>query len=132
MAVPAGQKGRGFTLSLNGQARVSSKGKPLVYTFAQPGTYVISGTYQHGNQTATGQFTVEVIGWDFPAESPACLVGRERGWILPAIPAGVVFETDDTIQMRFYNFSPITNNQSQIRAGVLQGVDVLPLEFHWL
>ncbi len=98
-ALPQGWHGGQFTLTLNGQETRSPNCHPLVYTFEQAGTYVISGAYRKGNQTVTGQITVTVVNWTFTGEEPACMLGNEREWIVSNLPQGAVVETGPDIEL---------------------------------
>ncbi len=53
---------------------------PLVYTFTEPGEYLIEGTYRAGDGfESSGTLRVNVHGFTFP-ERPLALVNRHRDW----------------------------------------------------
>jgi hypothetical protein len=80
------------TNQLNGRTT-----QPIVYRFATPGVYSVTGTYiprQGSQQTRTIQ--VKVVGHNFP-EDPASWVGKQRTWDLPSVSSNVVFDVDSRL-----------------------------------
>jgi hypothetical protein len=96
--------------------------RPLVYSFPEAGTFAVSGTYRHGNDTVTASVQVRVVDFAFSGEAPACLVGRERPWTV-TLPQGAVLEPDPTITLNVLGSTPITNNQSQITVSLLASTE---------
>ena len=73
------QSGRIF-LNIDGTSFETSPVSPVVYTFSEPGDYVIEGTYLHPNgQQYSGTLEVSVRGFAFPGH-PLAYVGRQRDW----------------------------------------------------
>ena len=99
-AEPAGATNGAVQVEVVGQATYGSVlgGSPITHTFATAGTYTVNGTHDNGTSTS-GSMTVVVIGGGFPDEKPACMIGKERGWICPNLPAGVRLEVDNTMRV---------------------------------
>ncbi len=105
-----GQFELGYELEVGGTVENSPNTQPLVRTFPDAGTFVVNGTYTHGNDVVAGSVTVAVLDGSFPEENPACLVGKQREWTFEGMPAGVSYETDASVEMVVQSV-PSTNNQ---------------------
>ena len=97
-AIRSGAVSGAVTIDVVGQASYASVlgGAAITHTFATAGTYTINGTHNDG-QISSGSMTVVVIGGGFPAEPPACMIGKNRGWSCPNLPGGVTLEVDETM-----------------------------------
>jgi hypothetical protein len=114
-ALPGNVHGGQFTLSVFGDEHRSPNTRPLVVAFDAAGTYTVHGDYRKGNRHTQASITVEVIDGSFPAESPACLVGKERIWTFESsMPTNIVLEVDDTVEMTVSGAALITNNNSRL------------------
>ena len=78
-----------------------------------------------GNDTVTSAITVEVVDGSFPAENPACLVGRERQWSFDTMSTNMVFEVDDTVELSVLNTTNLTLNTVALRANDTNGDHVM-------
>src|SRR5690606_27052569 len=73
------QSGRVF-LKMGQESFETIPASPLVYTFSEPGDYIVEGTYRHENgQEFSGALRVSVRGFTF-ADRPRAYVGRSRLW----------------------------------------------------
>lgn len=86
-----------YELDVEGETERSPNTRPLIRTFADAGSYTVSGQYTHGNDIVEAAVTVVVLDGSFPAENPACLVGKTREWTVAGMPAAAVYETDSSV-----------------------------------
>jgi hypothetical protein len=89
---------QGSQIEIGGEVRYSPEGDALVYAFPDAGIFTVNGQYTHSNTTVSASITVQVVDGAFPAENPACLVGRTREWSFEGLPSNVVFEVDGTVE----------------------------------
>ncbi|MDF7808818.1 lectin-like protein [Pontiellaceae bacterium B12219] len=108
-ALPDNAHGGQFTLTVFGDEHRSPNTRPLVVAFDAAGTYTVEGDYRKGNRHTQASIAVEVIDGSFPAESPACLVGKERTWSFGGMPLNAVFEVDKTVELEEHE--PSTTDQ---------------------
>jgi hypothetical protein len=122
VALPEGAHGGQFdvevVVDVNGEVTRSPNTAPIIRSFPEAGTFTVSGTYTHGNDTLTASVQVRVVDWTFTGAEPACPLGSEREWTIN-LPQGAVLEADPTIQMELLGSSPTTNNEYQITASLL-------------
>ena len=88
-----------YVLGMDGETVRSPNTHPLTYLFPSAGTYTVTGEYTHGNDTITATVHVKAIDGSFPAESPACLVGRTREWTVDGFSSNVVFDVDSSVEL---------------------------------
>jgi hypothetical protein len=69
VALPSDANGGQFTLeflvNVSGETMRSPNTRPLIYSFPEAGTFTVSGTYTHGNDTETASIQVRVVDWAF-------------------------------------------------------------------
>ena len=72
----------------------------FTYKFDEPGTYNVSAT-DNQQPTTNNQITVNVVSSSFDG-TPACVVGRPRGWSNINLPESIILEYDDTLHLTEY------------------------------
>ncbi len=77
----------------------TSVGDPVQHTFISPGTVTVEGVHTAADGTQhTGELQVTVVDGAFPAEPPACMLGRTRIWNPGDWSESAVFDTDATVR----------------------------------
>ncbi len=93
------REGEPVTLSVNGETYETTREEPLVYTFDEPGDYVIEGTVVEAGTEVTGELVVTVYGFDFE-ERPIAYAGRYRDWEPGEASGGApLFEADPRLKL---------------------------------
>lgn len=74
------QQSGAIFLDIGEETFETEPGSPLVYTFSEPGNYIVHGNYVRPNGAQfSGTLQVSVRGFDFPVR-PLAYVGRQRNW----------------------------------------------------
>jgi hypothetical protein len=95
-ACPAGATNGTVTLDVGASHYVTTASEPVIHVFQAPGVYNVTGAYEAGEAKT---IAVTVLGAAFPAESPACMLGRARPWDCPDVPPEAAVEADETVAL---------------------------------
>ena len=127
LALPDGSNGGQFEIeyAVGSEVVRSPNTQPQVYEFNEAGTYTVSGTYTHGNESLSASVIVEVLDGSFPEEGPACLIGKEREWSFCGMPSNAVYEVDDSVVMSIHESDDDYQTTVSLKASDANGEHVL-------
>ncbi|MDD5728175.1 MAG: PA14 domain-containing protein, partial [Victivallales bacterium] len=86
------------TVTVNGENFSTDQNGKIPYKFANPGTFTVSAAFtpDNGDPAVNGEIVIKVVAASF-AGAPYALVGLDRNWANPQIPAEAVLDYDDSL-----------------------------------
>ena len=124
IALPEGATGGTVQIAIGGTQYNTTPDAPVAHTFANAGTYTVSGTYTPAQgDPVTGSLDVTVVECAQP-EPPAVWRDRERAWTWTGVPEVAVLEATN-IDLRETAQSATSRTMQLLRSEVLEDVRIV-------
>jgi predicted house-cleaning NTP pyrophosphatase (Maf/HAM1 superfamily) len=85
-------------ITVNGESFATDEDGKIPYEFENPGSFTVSATLtpDNGDPAVNGDITIKVVAASF-AGAPFAIVGLDRNWTNPQIPAEAALDYDDSM-----------------------------------
>jgi hypothetical protein len=97
-AHPADNTAGSVTITVNGETLTTDGNGKLPYKFENAGTFTVNAVFtpDNGDPAVAGELNVKVVSASF-AGAPYAIVGLDRNWVNPLIPAEAELDYDDNL-----------------------------------